>query len=388
MTTPYYSAESSIPVVQGQAISTPGSSSYQATDFPPPQGNYTAHAEDVSAAFHGEQQPNQFKDVLWAILFYVHLGVILFVTIRYAPMMAQDVAVDYAGGAYRKLSSTLRFLQDEDTENYNNSNYDGNTEGETVEFNLDMASVLTIVALAGLTALLVSSAAVGLMMAFPKPLIKMALFFNLFLTGAMAITSLLAGAIPAAILIGLMFVVNLCYIRAVWSRIPFAAANLITAITAVKGNMGLTFFAYNNVFVTFFWSVWWSIAFVATSYVVANCNAEGYCENNMNGGLIFLFLVSFFWTAQVVKNVVHVTVAGTVGTWWLFPQEANGCCSQAVRDSYWRSIVWFYLFGKFDCRLDSSHSRNCQCDAESRRFAVVMYRGLSFGLSGEPCRIL
>jgi hypothetical protein len=333
MTTPYYSAESSIPVVQGQVVSAPGSSSYQATDFPPPQGNYAAHAENVPSAFHGEQQPNQCKDVVWAILFYVHLGVILFVTIRYAPMMAHDVAVDYAGGAYRKLSSTFRFLQDEE------NNYDANSEGETVEFDLDMASVLTIVALAGLAALLVSSAAIGLMMAFPKPLIKMALFFNLFLTGATAIMSLLAGAIPAAIIIGLLFMVNLCYIRAVWSRIPFAAANLITAISAVKSNMGLTFFAYNNLFVTFFWSVWWSIAFGATTYVVANCNAEGYCENTMNGGLIFLFLVSFFWTAQVVKNVVHVTVAGTVGTWWLFPLEANGCCSQAVRDSYWRSIT-------------------------------------------------
>jgi hypothetical protein len=338
MTTPYYSAESSIPVIQGQPVPAPGSLSYQATDFPPPQGNYTAHAGDVTAAFHGEQQPNQCKDVLWAILFYAHLGVILFVTIRYAPMMSQDVAVNYSGGAYRKLSSTLRLLEEED-DGAESNNYDGTVEGETVAFDLDMTAVLTIVALAGLAALLVSSAAVGLMMAFPKPLIKMALFFNLFLTGAVAIMSLLAGAILPAIMIGLLFLVNLCYIRAVWSRIPFAAANLITAITAVKSNMGLTFFAYNNLFVTFFWSVWWSIAFVATTYVVANCNAEGYCENQMNGGLIFLFLVSFFWTAQVVKNVVHVTVAGTVGTWWLFPLEANGCCSQAVRDSYWRSIT-------------------------------------------------
>ncbi|KAG7359953.1 plasma-membrane choline transporter family protein [Nitzschia inconspicua] len=332
MTTPYYSAnEASIPIVQGHAVSAPGGASYQTHDpVSPPQGNYSAHSPDVNEVFHGEPQPAQYKDPIWAILFYIHLGVMAFLAIRYAPLMAQEMAAEYVGGAYRKLSSAVvtRSLEE-----------GSNVEGESAELEIDIASLVTIIVLVGLAALLVSSAAIGLMVAFPKPLIKMALFFNLFLTGAMAIMSLIAGAIFPAIMIGVAFMFNVCFIRAVWSRIPFAAANLVTAISAVKSNMGLTFFAYNNLFVTFFWSIWWSIAFVATSYVVSNCNAQGYCENEMNGGLVFLFLVSFFWTAQVVKNVVHVTVAGTVGTWWLFPQEANGCCSSAVRDSYWRSIT-------------------------------------------------
>jgi Plasma-membrane choline transporter len=92
-------------------------------------------------------------------------------------------------------------------------------------------------------------------------------------------------------------------------------ANLQTAIAAVRSNMGLAFFAYNNLLLTFLWSVWWTTAFVATTYVLSNCNAEGYCEDETNGFLVFLLLVSFFWTAQVLQNVVHVTVAGTVGTW-------------------------------------------------------------------------
>jgi hypothetical protein len=29
---------------------------------------------------------------------------------------------------------------------------------------------------------------------------------------------------------------------------------------------------------------------------------------------VFLFFVSFYWTSQVITNVVHVTTAGTVGT--------------------------------------------------------------------------
>jgi len=42
---------------------------------------------------------------------------------------------------------------------------------------------------------------------------------------------------------------------------------------------------------------------------------------------------------QVISNVVHCSTAGTVGTWWYAPSEANGCCSRAVRDSYVRSLT-------------------------------------------------
>merc|ERR1740121_3289004 len=38
-------------------------------------------------------------------------------------------------------------------------------------------------------------------------------------------------------------------------------------------------------------------------------------------------------------NVVHVTVAGVVGTWWLSPADANCCCSGAIIGSFIRSIT-------------------------------------------------
>jgi hypothetical protein len=344
---PYYNAGSSsaIPVVQGQVVSAPGSTQAFHQSYTPAlvqPGNYYDYSQHEAGTTtttwtHGEKQPKNYKDIVWAILFYGHLGLIAFATITYTPTMVQDMENGYANGGYRRLSSettqfwssvAVRFLEED---------YSGN--GQDAEFNLDLTAVLIILCFACLTALLVSSGAVALMMTFPKQLIIMSLIFQLCVMGAMAVMALMAGAYPMLIPIGFMFLLSVCYIQAVWSRIPFAAANLTTAITAIKSNMGLTFFAFNNLFITFLWSVWWSTCFVAASYVLSGCNAEGYCENEMNGFLTFLFLVSFFWTAQVIKNVVHVTVAGTVGTWWLFPHEANGCCSQAVRDSYWRSIT-------------------------------------------------
>ena len=97
-----------------------------------------------------------------------------------------------------------------------------------------------------------------------------------------------------------------------WGRIPFAACNLVTATTAVKTNMGLAFFAYSSLFIMIGWSAWWLVSFVSTVYITSGCDGQGNCENEPPGLVVFALLLSYHWTFQVIKNVVHVTVAGTV----------------------------------------------------------------------------
>lgn len=43
------------------------------------------------------------------------------------------------------------------------------------------------------------------------------------------------------------------------------------------------------------------------------CGADGNCESDVNAGVVFLFLLSYYWTTQVIGNVVHCSTAGTVG---------------------------------------------------------------------------
>ena len=54
---------------------------------------------------------------------------------------------------------------------------------------------------------------------------------------------------------------------------------------------------------------------------------------------MFLLLICFYWGHQVVSNVVHVSVAGTVGTWWFEPAIADSCCSSAVTGSVQRATT-------------------------------------------------
>ena len=118
---------------------------------------------------------------------------------------------------------------------------------------------------------------------------------------------------PFAAITGIfLLLLTVYYAYVVWGRIPFAACNLVSATTAVRANLGLTIFAYNSLFIMIGWSCLWLVSFGSTVYITSGCNAQGECASEPNNILVFAMLLSYYWVAQVIKNVVHVTVAGTV----------------------------------------------------------------------------
>jgi hypothetical protein len=314
---PYYKAGDSV-IAQGKEVGS--------TSFVPLQVNHETWTR-------GEPQPKACRDFIWAILFYVHLGTIGLITAKYVPLMAEDLAEGYASGSYNNdydNGRRLRLLSSRWLEESGQQQHQDQFRMEALWFTLTVS---------GIVGCAFSTLAMICMMRFAQGLIKIALFFNVLVTFAMTILAFSWGSTAVTLIFIFFFIFSLYYAYIVWNRIPFAASNLITAVTAVRANMGLAFFAYSNLIGSFFWSVWWASAFLGTTYVICNCDPEGNCEGQMNGWFVFLFLTSYFWTAQVIKNVVHVTVAGTVGTWWFTPVKASGCCSQGVRDSYIRSIT-------------------------------------------------
>lgn len=94
--------------------------------------------------------------------------------------------------------------------------------------------------------------------------------------------------------------------------------------------MGLTVIAYFMMVLALGWTIFWFMG-------------VGDALTSSNGGILFLLFVSYYWTFQVLSNTVHVTTAGTVGTWWFVPNEANSCWSPAIQDSFCRATT--YSFG-------------------------------------------
>lgn len=54
------------------------------------------------------------------------------------------------------------------------------------------------------------------------------------------------------------------------------------------------------------------VGFVSTVYITSGCDGQGNCEGETNGAVTFTLMLSYYWTSSVIRNVVHVTVAGTV----------------------------------------------------------------------------
>lgn len=356
---PYVSTAGAPVVVQGTVISAPTTTSTAGTGggaaHPMASSSYN-HATsstnyvqenfgDANADFvKGEKQPKRCNDMAFAILFYAHLAVMAWVAATYVPEMTSNMAEeygDYAGGGRRRMmdapgialqSLAAAVLQRTAPKK---SERDLQDNGEEVDYG-DVAFIMVVTGLVGLA---ISAGTLTFMMMFASALIKMALIFNIVVSLAMGIAGIVSGVMPMAILGFLSFAWSAFYARGVWPRIPFAAQNLITATTAVKKNMGLTAVAFSSLGVMLGWSLWWAASFTSAMFVTSGCNAAGVCEREANGLVVFLFLVSFYWSHQVIKNTVHCAVAGTVGTWWFAPHEASSCCSSAVRDSWIRSVT-------------------------------------------------
>jgi hypothetical protein len=138
------------------------------------------------------------------------------------------------------------------------------------------------------------------MMCIPETMIKVALIFSLVMSFVWMVMSFLSGMIGLGVVGVIFFLLSVCYTWAVWSRIPFASTNLVTAITAVKANIGVCGYAYGITVLAGAWSFTWSVAFVGIFDKTYTCDAQNVCTNP-NYGYLFLLFLAYFFGQQVFQ---------------------------------------------------------------------------------------
>jgi len=256
-----------------------------------------------------KQQKRTCKDWPFALLFIVNIIVVAVLTVKYG--------VD-------AFNEELQKQQDR------NTNYKGFLKGAvtTGAFGLVFSGLMLLV-----------------LIRIPKFMIKASLIGSVVASGIWALAALSMKMWGAGVIGIIFFAISICYAFAVWSRIPFATANLTTACKAVNSNCGITVVAYFMVSLAFGWSLLWTVAFGGVWDKTYTCSTktdrDGTTRNSCTGnlGYVFLLLVSYFFTHQVLKNALHATVAGVVGTWWFVPEDGKSCCSPAVIGSWYRSMT-------------------------------------------------
>lgn len=301
---------STVPIVQGVAVANPHdkapTSDYVASGYQqnPMTVPFNAAAAEDYGGNGGQQlgmhakQPNKFRDSLWAILFLLH-----FVPLG---LYAYSVQGD-------------------------------NEEAEGGGASINIAAHISWISIVALVSVGLSTFSLEGMMRNATGLIKFSLVVTVCLWPLFGIYGLMSGQMLLAVLSFVSFAIGICYAYAVWERIPYAAANLRTALTAVKFNMGLLLVAYVFMALGIAWITLWSAGFGSS------LQTESYPT-------LFCFLLSLYWVQQVLQYTVHVIVAGVVATWWFAPMEAASCFSSALQDSTIRALTYSFgsiCFGAF-----------------------------------------
>jgi len=109
--------------------------------------------------------------------------------------------------------------------------------------------------IAGGTSFGLSALSLFVMAMCPRVLIQMSLLLSLLLSLLTAAVSFYYQNVIGGVFGAVLFLISCCYACAVWRRIPFAAANLNTGLTAVKRNAGVIAVAYAVVLASFLYSM-------------------------------------------------------------------------------------------------------------------------------------
>jgi hypothetical protein len=246
-------------VVQGTAVSNPHA--------PPATANAYAAASPAPTNFagKGETQETRCRDPIFAVLLYANVIAIVAVAFTYGP--------------------------DAVSSNSSNVEYEGYV-------------IATIIS--ALLSLVLAALGLLILMAIPETLIKVSLIFVVIMAGVWAALAFLSGSVFAGIMGIIFFAISICYARAVWSRIPFATINLVTACTAIKANWGVVGYAYIFTALAGLWSVAWAVAFVGVYDQTYTCDDVTNQCTDVNYGYLFLLFVAYFFTHQVlqVRNVM------------------------------------------------------------------------------------
>jgi hypothetical protein len=244
-------------VIQGTPVASP-QQAQQAQPSRPPS----------NSPHRGERQESRCNDIAFAILFYVNILAMIGVAALYGPDALEA---------------------DE------NATADGDTSTREYDGYVYAALICCFLAIFG------SIAGVAVLMCIPETLIKVALIFVVIMAGIWMVLAFLSGSLFGGVIGAIFFAISLCYARAVWPRIPFATANLVTAITAIKANWGVVMYAYFFTFLAGFWSLIWSVAFVGVLDQTEDCSDETETCTDPSYFILFILFVSYFFTHQVIQ---------------------------------------------------------------------------------------
>eukprot|EP00474_Spongospora_subterranea_P008552 CRZ09010.1 hypothetical protein [Spongospora subterranea] len=148
--------------------------------------------------------------------------------------------------------------------------------------------------------------------------IKFAMFANIGLSVIACAIAFAAGQVVTGVIMLIFSALAALWYYVVRNRIAFTTIMLEMATACTKQYTSTVFIAIVVQFVALGWIVLWVIAILGAS-------------GSKSSVVIFLLVLSLYWTLNVLMNVVQVTVGGVAATWYYQSQSTNVVSSSAKR---------------------------------------------------------
>ncbi|KAJ3021619.1 UNVERIFIED_CONTAM: putative choline transporter, neither null mutation nor overexpression affects choline transport [Siphonaria sp. JEL0065] len=124
--------------------------------------------------------------------------------------------------------------------------------------------------------------------------------------------------IPVAIVLLIYFLFKCVFYVFIWKRIRFASILLSTTVAHLKKNPG----AFLLAAFLFVWNAGWCFLFACAYLDLYSPNTIA--DPNLLTFLIVLLVLGFFWSFEVWKGLLGVSVAGSLGNWYYYPVIERG----------------------------------------------------------------
>jgi hypothetical protein len=247
-----------------------------------------------------------YKDVWAAVLFWIHALVVVILA------FALGVPAMKADGAR------------------------GDNDPSRADLNFNSSLFVRMIILALFVGAVVSALFFFVLKKYGGALIKCALYTSVVVQLLVAFITF-AFAPAAAVFLLILAAFMVCYVYYVRNRIPFAAANLETAVDAIRAYPSLFVVAVGMLLVQGLWIFFWAAAALGIQHSLNTDSSTGTTKQkgSQSGGvMMFFLLISFYWGVQVFRGIVHFVTASVVGNWWFL-----GTPHVAVRGSLHRAFT-------------------------------------------------
>eukprot|EP01111_Echinosteliopsis_oligospora_P005892 TRINITY_DN1963_c0_g1_i1.p1 TRINITY_DN1963_c0_g1~~TRINITY_DN1963_c0_g1_i1.p1 ORF type:complete len:554 (-),score=174.30 TRINITY_DN1963_c0_g1_i1:53-1714(-) len=233
-----------------------------------------------------------YRDPIFAFLFVAHLVGVLVILI-FGAKNRNTVADDTNPNAGNTTSTA--------SDSFHPSDHPNNF----IPFE-EVARVFTVVMIGVVAAFVFAFAYLSFMKKYARGLIVATIIASVVWCLVLAIVGFAMGSLITGVIMLIVALLNGVFYWFWRSRIPFAAALLTQIASLLNRYPAPSYYAYASLLVQIIWVCIWLPALAFT---------QSYNGTTANVLTVFLFL-SYYWTFQVIKNVVHVTTSGLIATWY------------------------------------------------------------------------